>query len=660
MIGKISRYEIERELGRGGMATVYLAHDPRFGRKVALKVLPKEFAHDVSFQQRFKREAQTIANLEHNAIVPVYDFGEENGQLFLVMRLMTGGTLADRLAQRRLSLTDVEILLRPIASALDKAHTLGVVHRDLKPANILYDDGGRPYLSDFGIVKVSEGQNLTSSGSLIGTPAYMSPEQAMGEVALDGRADVYSLGIILYEVLSGQPPYRADTQMGLIMAHLRQPVPFLVAGQLGLPAGIPPVVAKAMAKDRNQRYGAAGQFAADFSAAIQGQSRPSEQQTVIESLPLPPSRPTTVPPIPLPSQPTFARPEQDKPPRTFFLWLAGGMVFVFGVLLVFGLLAAGSLLNRPTPEPTQLVIVVVATDKVETETTPETFPAHVEPTATEPFSPTPPSPTATTTPIPTDTPPPTVTPPPVTAFIPLGYSTAGTPLTIIRVGYGPQRVVIIGGVHGDEPDTVAVVRGLSDYFYDYVERVPAGATFYFLPLLNPDGLADDDRFTPGGVDLNRNWDTPSWLKDSPQPSGIKANSGGAFPFSEPETAALSNFLLDLQADPATESLLVIFYHHHTGVADVGQVQPGYESYGNPAGTSSTMAVTMANAGGYQYVPSWNGPYQPTGEAINWCALQQIAAVDVELPPEGGPDERPAGQTRTILQAAIESILALVE
>lgn len=667
MIDKISRYEIERELGRGGMATVYLAHDPQFGRKVALKVLPKELAHDVSFQQRFKREAQTIANLEHNAIVPVYDFGEENGRLFLVMRLMTGGTLADKLTKRRLSLTEVETLLKEIASALDKSHSLGLVHRDLKPANILYDNDGRPYLSDFGIVKVSEGQTLTSSGSLIGTPAYISPEQAKGDVVLDGRADIYSLGIILYQTLSGQPPYQADTAMGLILAHLQTPVPLLPISQLGLPAGIAAVVAKAMAKDRNQRYLTAGQLAAAFSSAIQGQSEPSWQQTIIESPTLPPNRPITPPPIrpptipptPIPNQPTSAQPKQDELPRNPLLWwVGGGMVFALGLLLVFGLLAAGSLLNRSTPEPTQLVIVVVATD--EEAATPEVIPAHIEPTVSEPVSPTPPPPTATETAVPTNTPSPTVTPPPITAFIPMGQSTAGTPLTIIRVGYGPQRVVIIGGIHGDEPDTVAVVRGLSDYFYDHVERVPAGATFYFLPALNPDGLTEDDRFTPGGVDLNRNWDTPSWLQDSPQPSGIMTNSGGAFPFSEPETATLSNFLLDLQADPATEHLLVIFYHHHTGVADTGQVQPGYESYGNPAGTSSEMAVAMANAGGYQYVPFWNGPYQPSGEAINWCALQQIAAVDVELPPEGGPDERPAGQTRTILQAAIESILALVE
>lgn len=653
MIGKVGRYEIERELGRGGMGTVYAAKDPQFGREVALKLLPRELAQQVGFRQRFEREAQTIAQLEHHAVVPVYDFGEENGQLFLVMQLMPGGTLADKLGQGQLSLSEIDTLLQRIASALDRAHTFGLVHRDLKPANILYDGGGRPYLSDFGIVKIQTGENLTSTGSLLGTPAYMSPEQATESVVLDGRADIYALGIILYQILSGELPYRADTPIGLVMAHLQTPVPLLPISQMGLPAGVAPVVAKAMAKDRDQRYRTAGELATAFSAAIQGQPVPDSGKTIIE--PRTPSISQIPLPTPIPGQPPTEK--SSKP----LLWLIGGsVVFVFGIVIVFGLMAAGSLLNRPTPEPTPLVAVVVATDPPQTD--PENLPTQFESITPEPPtpSPNPPTVTETATSLPTDTPSPTVTRLPATAFISLGQSSKGLPLTVIRVGYGPQRVVMIGGVHGDEPDTVAVVRELSDYFYNHVDRVPAGATFYFLVALNPDSLAEEDRFTPGGVDLNRNWDTPSWLKDSPQPGGVKSDSGGAFPFSEPETAALSNFLLDLQADPTTENLLVIFYHHHTGVADVGQVQPGYESYGNPAGTSSTMAVTMANIGSYQYVPFWNGPYQPTGEAINWCALQQIAAVDVELPPEGGPDERPAGQTRTILQAAIDSILALVE
>src|SRR5574341_756277 len=153
-VHKIDRYEVQAELGRGGMATVYRAYDPRFKRTVAVKVLPREFLHDPNFRARFEREAETIAKLEHAAIVPVYDYGEQDGQPYLVMRYMTGGSLAERLRNRPLSLAEAARILGQLAPALDKAHSKGVIHRDLKPANILFDDAGNPHLSDFGIARL--------------------------------------------------------------------------------------------------------------------------------------------------------------------------------------------------------------------------------------------------------------------------------------------------------------------------------------------------------------------------------------------------------------------------------------------------------------------------------------------------------------------------
>ncbi|HUM67746.1 MAG TPA: serine/threonine-protein kinase [Chloroflexota bacterium] len=172
----LGRYEIKSELGRGGMATVYLAHDPRFGRDVALKVINQALRDDPSLRGRFEREARTVATLEHSAIVPVYDFGEDDEQLYLVMRYMPGGSLADRIQSRPFTPPELLPIFRRIGSALDHAHRQGVIHRDLKPGNILFDQYNNAFLSDFGIVKLTqETADLTGSG-VIGTPAYMSPE----------------------------------------------------------------------------------------------------------------------------------------------------------------------------------------------------------------------------------------------------------------------------------------------------------------------------------------------------------------------------------------------------------------------------------------------------------------------------------------------------
>src|SRR5512137_1126343 len=206
---KIGIYQIKSEIGRGGMATVYHAYDPRFEREVALKVLPREMLHDPQFRTRFEREAKTIALLEHPAIVPVYDFGEEGGQPYFVMRYMTGGSLSDRIKKGPMSLQDAVHIFERIAPALDDAHAKGIIHRDLKPGNILFDQYGEPYVSDFGIAKLAASQtNVTGSG-IVGTPAYMSPEQAQG-VQIDGRSDIYGLGVILFEMLSGRQPYEGD------------------------------------------------------------------------------------------------------------------------------------------------------------------------------------------------------------------------------------------------------------------------------------------------------------------------------------------------------------------------------------------------------------------------------------------------------------------
>lgn len=264
----IGRYEIKQELGRGGMATVYRAYDPSFGREVAIKVLPHAFLHDATFRARFGREARTIAALEHQAIVPVYDFGEQDGQPYLVMRYMPGGSLSERIEQGSISPAETVRLIGQLAPALDDAHEHGVIHRDLKPGNILFDEKGNAYLSDFGIAKVAqESAALTGGGEVIGTPAYMSPEQGRGQV-VDRRSDLYSLGVIIFQMLSGRLPYRADTPVGMIYAHVHEPIPDILEANPVLPAVCSTLVGRAMAKDPADRYQTARQLADELGKVL--------------------------------------------------------------------------------------------------------------------------------------------------------------------------------------------------------------------------------------------------------------------------------------------------------------------------------------------------------------------------------------------------------
>jgi hypothetical protein len=250
------------------MATVYHAFDPSFARDVAIKVLPREFLHDPNFHARFEREAQIIASLEHPAIVPVYDFGESDGLVFIVMRLMPGNSLADRLEAGRLSLSEVTRIITQVADALDEAHRRGIIHRDLKPANILFDNHQNPYISDFGLAKQLEGSALTVQGGIMGTPSYMSPEQARGSQDLDSRSDIYSLGVILYEMLTGKRPYYADYPLALALKHVTDPVPNPLVLRSDLPEEYQLIVACAMAKVHTDRYRTAGVLAQDLQTVL--------------------------------------------------------------------------------------------------------------------------------------------------------------------------------------------------------------------------------------------------------------------------------------------------------------------------------------------------------------------------------------------------------
>ncbi len=250
---KIGRYIIKSELGRGGMATVYRAHDPSVDREIAIKVLPREMLHDPQFRSRFEREIKMVAALEHPSIVPIYDVGEEDGQPYFVMRYMTGGSLSDGIENGKFSIQDTARIIEKIAKGLAYSHRKGIVHRDLKPDNILFDDNGDPFISDFGVAKLTEASGGLTGSGVIGTPAYMSPEQAQGS-DIDSRSDVYGLGVIVYQMLSGQQPYSADTPMGIVVKHITEPVPEILDLIPNLPHEVDNIIKTAMAKDKANRY----------------------------------------------------------------------------------------------------------------------------------------------------------------------------------------------------------------------------------------------------------------------------------------------------------------------------------------------------------------------------------------------------------------------
>src|SRR5881409_2996119 len=250
------RYAIEREIGRAGMATVYVAQDLKHRRPVAVKVLHPHLAANLG-AERFLREIQIAARLQHPHIVPLYDSGQAGELLYYVMPYIEGESLRQRLdRERQLALEDAVQLGRAVAAALDYAHRQQVVHRDIKPENVMLHDG-EAMVTDFGIAKAvtaAASQHLTQTGTAVGTPAYMSPEQAAGEAELDGRSDIYSLGAMLYEMLGGTAPFTGSTMQAIIAKLFRDPVPPLRERRDGVPAWLEQAVLKALAKDPAERY----------------------------------------------------------------------------------------------------------------------------------------------------------------------------------------------------------------------------------------------------------------------------------------------------------------------------------------------------------------------------------------------------------------------
>jgi len=319
---RLGQYEILGELGRGGMATVYRAYQPTLEREVALKVLPDFLVEQPGFKARFHREAVAVARLQHPNILSVFDHGEQDGVTYIVSEYVEGGTLAARLGAP-IQLDYCVRLLRPVADALDYAHSEGVVHRDVKPSNILLDRRGVPILSDFGLARVAESaesERLTQTGAMVGTPTYMAPEQCAGQEA-GPAADIYALGVIAFEMITGRVPFNAPTPLGVIAAHQVTPPPSPRKLNPSLPESVVQPILTCLAKDPRQRQETATEFIEQLAIAVApsatqypltpppmtaSPSFPPTPTYVAPRTPAPPSAPAVTPPPPAPAAPVYS------------------------------------------------------------------------------------------------------------------------------------------------------------------------------------------------------------------------------------------------------------------------------------------------------------------------------------------------------------------
>ena len=331
----VGRYQLQKQVGRGGMAAVFLATDFQTRRQVAIKVLSTQPVTTDQFKSRFRQEAKALAQLSHPNIVRVLDYGEVGGRPYLILEWVGGGTLANRMG-KPLPYQEAARLILPVARALEYAHECGIIHRDVKPSNVLLTDTGEPRLSDFGIAKSLVLQNavdLTGPGAGVGTPEYMAPEQGLGQ-PVDARVDVYSLGVILYELVTGRKPYTADTPLGTMMQASTQPLPRAREIVPDLPEEVERVLFRALAKDPTKRYASMSEFAAVLQKLVMGEKLTQKEAPSIPKAPKQPGKPAP------------AEAEEKKPPVQLPTWAlpAGiglGVVMIAILVLVLVLKPRG-------------------------------------------------------------------------------------------------------------------------------------------------------------------------------------------------------------------------------------------------------------------------------------------------------------------------------
>lgn len=370
---KLGQYEITALVGQGGMATVYLANQPSLERNVAIKVLPPHPGMNQQFIQRFELEAKTVGRLQHPHILPLFDYGSEGDILYLVMGYLEGGSLSDLIDRGAVDPKQVEKILRELASAVDYAHRQGVIHRDIKPGNVLIDAEGHTILTDFGIVKMAtqEGSGLTGT-NIVGTPAYMAPEQAQG-MEVDERADIYALGTVIFELLTGQQPYQADTVMQVLVKQINDPVPSLLEVRPDLSESLDDVMQKVLAKNPDDRYSTAADFAEDFSRALHEDD--SSLAAVRSQYPITDDAQATIttPPSEQATVNMTGTPATDSTPsqtiivqqNTNPLILLGGFGLIALVIVIVAIVLINQDDDGPQVEATSAAVVIDETEVVE-------------------------------------------------------------------------------------------------------------------------------------------------------------------------------------------------------------------------------------------------------------------------------------------------------
>src|SRR5262245_9853778 len=509
-----SEYEIIEELGRGGMAMVYRARDRHLEREVAIKVLPFSLAFDAEFVERFQREARTAAQLEHPNIIPIYRVGRSGRVIYFVMKFLRGGSLSTVLGERR-KLTPPEIrrLLVEAGGALGYAAQRGIVHRDIKPDNFMFDEFGQCVLTDFGIAKAASGQRLTGTGMSIGTPHYMSPEQARAQ-AIDGRSDIYSLGVVAYQALTGTVPYDGEDSFSIGYKHITEPVPvpqLITADE----RRIFEVIKRMLMKDPADRYQSCEELVASIQGqpiAAQGSVRASVATVaagansgvgaispVVGGAPLIVSQPTTPIESPLVNRRLTPRERRDEPRRVADRSLAmrgsgSSLAWIWVVLAVLGGIGGGFYYYKSRGFATGVGVsdsTAAGTPIADSSAAPT--PADSAPVAAKPSTPAPPrTPVANT--------PPASPPPPVPASPSTGSGGAGTPAArgdsgaIRLIGLPRGSTVMIDERPALEavtrlspgPHALAVSAPRFNFFTDTV-RITAGDTLVLTPQLQPIG-----------------------------------------------------------------------------------------------------------------------------------------------------------------------------
>ena len=331
----VGPYRIIEQLGQGGMATVFKAYHPALDRYVAIKVMHPAFMQDPQFLRRFEREAKVVAKLDHPNIVPVYDFADHLRQPFLVMKFVEGETLKAVLDRGWPAKERILEIVRAIGNALGYAHGQGVLHRDIKPSNILLTESGGVFLTDFGLARMAEaGQSTLSGDQLLGTPHYISPEQARGEQNLDEGTDIYSLGIVLYQLCVGRVPFSSDTPFSIIHDHIYTPLPLPRSINAKIPEDLEKVLLKALAKDRQDRFKNVAETVQAFEQAVQGIS------------PWAPAESAVVTPISAPVSPAVTAAQSAAQPTRRprrWAWVVGGLLMTILCLASFLISMAGAL-----------------------------------------------------------------------------------------------------------------------------------------------------------------------------------------------------------------------------------------------------------------------------------------------------------------------------